>query len=428
MERLDIPTATLDETAFPFSVFGIWSFVLLCRPQDYIPFLGALRPTLTLGLITLFIYLLSTSDKEKLTDSKQFRLYVYFILMLIVSVPFSYYRSASLNSVIVYGSTTAIFFLLFYNFAKTIEKIRKLLFAYCCGVAIYTLYILLYGHPSGDRLYFGTMFDPNDIVYFVISFLSFNFLFIAKDNSGLQRLVAVANLILGLAVIWKTGSRGGMVACTALLGYLMFVKTNTINMSFFKKATLLFIAVIALFSTTIHSERYKTIFDVQEDYNITEETGRIAIWKIGVRLMISHPITGVGMSCFNEGVGRDRERRGLASAKWQSPHNSLVQVGAEIGIFGLILFCLMSFNVFTITGRILAHSRSEKLIKIAEMTRAGFIGHFISAMFLSQAYSVYWAFFIVLSAILQKFYDKEFGEQDISITSVADNRLGKFIC
>lgn len=88
-------------------------------------------------------------------------------------------------------------------------------------------------------------------------------------------------------------------------------------------------------------------------------------------------------------------------------HNSLVQIGAETGIFGLILFCLMSSNVFKITGLIIGKSQAEELVKISEMVRAGFIGHFISAMFLSQAYSVYWAFYIALSAVLKHILDNE---------------------
>jgi O-antigen ligase len=155
------------------------------------------------------------------------------------------------------------------------------------------------------------------------------------------------------------------------------------------------------------TDRYKTIFDVKNDYNIKDETGRIAIWKAGVRMMLSHPLTGVGMNRFSEGIGRDRAERGLASTRWQAPHNSIVQIGAETGIFGFILFCLMSSNVFKITGKIISSSRSEELIKLSEITKTGFIGLFVSSMFLSQAYSVYWAFFIILSAVLSHLFQNE---------------------
>jgi O-antigen ligase len=213
--------------------------------------------------------------------------------------------------------------------------------------------------------------------------------------------------MIGLIVILKTGSRGGLIALITVFAYLLFAKTRTVKLSFMTKGALVLIAIVSLLFVNMNSDRYKTILDLQNDYNVTDETGRIAIWKIGTRLMLSHPFTGIGMNRFSEGVGRDREERGFHAAEWQAPHNSLVQIGAETGIFGLILFCLMSSNAFKITGQIIGKSRSEELVKISEMARAGFIGLFLSAMFISQAYSVYWVFYIVLSAVMKYMLDNE---------------------
>jgi O-antigen ligase len=84
-----------------------------------------------------------------------------------------------------------------------------------------------------------------------------------------------------------------------------------------------------------------------------------------------------------------------------------VQIGTETGVIGLALFLLMSLNVFRIFGKVHSNSPSESLIRISEMGRAGFLGLFVSGMFLSQAYSFYWAFYIVLSAALNRLYLKE---------------------
>jgi O-antigen ligase len=326
---------------------------------------------------------------------------------MIIGVPFSYYRSASLMDVFNYASINTMFFFLFYKLVNTIAKLRSLLFAYCSGVAIYAIYILKFGNFSDSRISFGTMFDPNDIAFYIISFLTFNLLFITKDNKGYKRIISIINIMIGLIVILKTGSRGGLIALITVFAYLLFAKTRTVKLSFMTKGALVLIAIVSLLFVNMNSDRYKTILDLQNDYNVTDETGRIAIWKIGTRLMLSHPFTGIGMNRFSEGVGRDREERGFHAAEWQAPHNSLVQIGAETGIFGLILFCLMSSNAFKITGQIIGKSRSEELVKISEMARAGFIGLFLSAMFISQAYSVYWVFYIVLSAVMKYMLDNE---------------------
>lgn len=407
MPQFEALTNNENESKNPFLFFSIWSFILLCRPQDYLSFLGKIRPGLTLGLITMLIYFLSVKNSERITNSNQFRLFMYLIIVMIVSVPFSYYMSASLMDVFDYTCITTMFFFLFYNLVNTIEKLGSILFAYCSGVAMYGVYILKFGNYADNRIVFGNMFDPNDIAFFVISFIAFNLLFIAKHNKGYIRAFSVINILLGLTVILKTGSRGGLVATVIVLSYLLFAKTRTVKVSFMTKVVVVMVALTSLQFVAIDTERYKTILNLQDDYNVTGEEGRIAIWKAGMRMMLSRPLTGVGMNRFSEGVGRDREERGLGSAKWQTAHNSMVQIGAETGIFGLILFCLMSFNIFKITGQIIRKSRSEALIKVSEMTRAGFLGHFISAMFLSQAYSVYWAFYIVLSAVLHRMHDLE---------------------
>ncbi len=388
-------------------MFSVWSFVLLCRPQDYLSFLGVLRPGVSLGLITMCIYFFSAKKNEKISNNIQFRLYIFLIMVMFIGVPFSYYRSASLKDVFDYASVITIFFLLFYQIVNTISKLRRLLFVYSLGVALYCIYILNYGDFSGERIAFGSMFDANDTAFYIIAFLPFNLLFISKDNKGITRIVAVINIILSLIVMLKTGSRGGLLALISISFYLLSVKTISVRLSFIKKTALVLVAIMALQFVNMNSERYKTLLDMKGDYNVTDEEGRLAIWKMGMRMMLSHPLTGVGVNRFNEGVGYDRERRGVAVVKWQTAHNSLVQIGAETGVLGLILFCMMSLNVFKITRLTIDKSRSEELVKIAEIVRVGFIGLFISIMFISQAYSIYWAFYIVLSSVLKYSFDKE---------------------
>lgn len=407
MRQMDASLIKQDELKHIFLLFGIWSFITLCRPQDYIPILAMLRPSLTFGLITLAVYFLHVQNRKSIINNIQFKLYLTLILVMIFGVPFSYYRSASLREVSDYMTVGLSFFFLFYQIANSLKRLRQLLFAYCCGASIYAVYILVFGSLSDDRIAFGNMFDPNDTAYFILNFIPFNFLFLSKKNRMLIRILIIANMILGLIVLFKTGSRGGFVACIAVFTYLLFVRMRTINISFFKKSIVICIALLALLPLSMNTERYKTILDVESDYNVTDETGRLAIWKVGIRLMLSNPLTGVGMGRFYEGVGRDRQQRGLPSAKWQGAHSSFVQIGAEIGVFGLMLYIFMSCNVFNITGRIINRSQSEDLVKISEMVRVGFLGHLVCAIFLGQAYSIYWVFYIALSAKLHRMVEEE---------------------
>lgn len=391
-----------EKNNFLYKIFCAWTFILFCRPQDYLPFLGVLRPNLSLGLLTALLYFFSGAKREKITDNKQYRLFLYLIFVLIVGVPFSYYRSASLMDVFNYSSISLLFFNLFYQLVNTTTQLRNLLFIYCSGIVIYAIHILKSGIIAEGRLAFGTMFDANDTAFFLISFLPFNLLFTSKDNCWHERIIATINIILSLIVILKTGSRGGLIAFISVAFYLLIFKNSTFNLSLAKKAVLVLVAVVSLQFINMNTERYKTLLDMKQDYNVTDQEGRIALWKTGIKLMLSHPVTGIGMNRISEGIGREYEKQGYQTAKWMTIHNSFLQLGAETGIFGLLLYCLMCINIYGITSRIIINSRSQDLLKLAEMTKAGYLGSFISSLFLSQAYSIYWVFYLVLSAVFVK--------------------------
>ena len=386
--------------------FSAWSFVFLCRPQDYILFLNPLRPGVILILITLVLYVLNKSSFKEIAYNRQVKLYQYLVILIVIGVPFSYYPRFSLYEFFLYCNVV-LFFFLFYQIVNSISDLRNIIFLYCMGASIYALFALKTGNFDNERLSFSDAFDPNDLAFYLLSFLTFNFIFISKTNSKFIRISSVVSLIVTALVILKTGSRGGLIALLSVITVLLFTKSQSIKLSFMSKAALCIVAFVSVQYTTINTVRFKTLLVPESDYNYTDETGRKAIWKTGIKLMLSHPLVGIGMNAFPEGIGRERKKEGAVSLKWQTAHNSLVQIGAETGVFGLILFCAMSFNAFKIFGQIAKKTRFEELAKIGEMARVGFLGHFIIALFLSQAYSVYWAFYIVLSAVLKQLLDKE---------------------
>jgi len=63
--------------------------------------------------------------------------------------------------------------------------------------------------------------------------------------------------------------------------------------------------------------------------------------------------------------------------------------------------------VYVIFRKVQKFAVSDMLIKIGEMGLVGFAGLLISAMFLSQAYSFYWAFYVVFSAVTNQLLVRE---------------------
>ena len=86
------------------------------------------------------------------------------------------------------------------------------------------------------------------------------------------------------------------------------------------------------------------------DYNRTDESGRMQIWRRGIGYMLQNPILGVGPNNFQTAEGMlspfaERQQFGVG-VRWNAAHNSFVQVGAELGIPGLILFLAIIATAF----------------------------------------------------------------------------------
>jgi len=388
-------------------IFYLWTFVLIARPQDFVEALTPVRPALSVGIIVLIFYVVYHARyKHRYLDNQQCRLYLYLLMAMIVSVPFAYYRRGAFEFLFTKYIVTVIFFYLFYKIIDNERKLINIIWIACLGTSLYLLSALYKGELVSGRLKFGEMFDPNDLAFFALSYLPLNMIFFSKENPVWKRLVSVANIILGILLIMMTGSRGGLVAFGIVVLMLILTKSRIMKMSY--KVIVVGLALIAIFYgwERIDLSRFMTITEVGEDYNVWDETGRIEIWKKGLGLMLSDPLTGVGVSCFSEAIGRQRKEQGLQEL-WQSPHNSLVQIGAETGVVGLILFVVISYRSFRIFGKSSNIGKSEQVLKTGEIARISFAGHFVSSMFLSQAYSILWAFYIVLSAALWNICSKE---------------------
>jgi len=382
--------------------------VLLCRPQDYFTFLVPVRPALFLGLFTFLVFFVTmpASSHVMLFKNSQVKLYMALICIMVLSIPLALYRRAAFEFVFLGYINVILFFFIFLAVVNTPEKVKTILFVGCLGTGLYLIIALIKGGIVAKRLYFGNMFDPNDLAFFSLSFLPFNLIFVSEGNHLVKRLVCISNFVIGALVILLTGSRGGFIGFAIVLLMLFLTKTNTFRASYKVVFAVLMLVFVSTNMRIIDFNRYESIINLEDDYNKTSETGRLEIWKVGVRVMLSHPFTGVGLGCFAEAIGTDRDERGLIP-RWQAAHNSLIQIGSESGVIGAILFVLASLNAFRIFGQARRRSKSDGAIKIAEMARIGFAGHFISAMFVSQAYSIYWAFYIALSAMADRLIKQE---------------------
>jgi len=392
-----------------FKIFLLWAFVLLCRPQDIFPVIALLRPVLLLNIIVLVYFTINYSALPRLqfTKSRQLKLFIALVCVIILSIPFSYYTRRSFEFLIMIYINAILFVFISIKLVSTFEKVRSLIFTFCFGIIIYSALAMLKGTFADGRVVIGQMFDPNDLAFVLVSCWPLNLIYISKGNFLYRRLIALIGVFIEIVVIMLTASRGGFISLIFVFVLLIVRTKYTLKRSHKIMFVCLSLLVLMQFTEVINITRINSITDIGDDYNVSDETGRIKIWKTGIRLMLTHPLTGVGASCFAEAIGRDRAERGLKEI-WQAPHNSLIQIGTETGILGLVIFILLSWRAAIIfrNKTNVKNSIEFELKKISEMISIGFYGHLLAGMFLSQAYSIYWAFFIALSIIFENIANK----------------------
>lgn len=379
----------------------------LCRPQDIVPALAPLRPALMMAVLTLISFFLNYSSKNPLVlKDKQVRYFFLLVLVMIISIPTSLYSKGSFEFVFTKYTTIVAYFVMFVIIVDSVERIYRVLFLVCIGNGIYLAYSILTWSSTGGRLSYGGMFDGNDLSFFALCFIPLNLIFISKDSKLLVRILCLICFFLGIATIFLTSSRGGMLGLVMASAVIFFRAKVSVRKQF--KVIALIGVILFLSIAEIDTKRLESLFSIQEDYNVTAEGGRLELWGIGIKAMLNSPLTGVGVNCFACAVGKERQKNPNSSTNtWMTAHNSIVQIGTETGVFGLLLFLLLSRNVIKIFAQTSREATSIKLKKIGEMGLAGFIGMFTAAFFLSQAYSLYWAFYIMFSVVVFRLLSNE---------------------
>ena len=167
--------------------------------------------------------------------------------------------------------------------------------------------------------------------------------------------------------------------------------TKTSENRQYRECCLLFLAT----ATDRYWSQMSTILTLDQDYNRTSETGRWHIWSRGIGYMLQHPILGVGANNFPIAEGTISPLAALQQynigVRWNAAHNSFVQIGAELGVPGLILFVTAIAAAFSALGQVARlqralPSRPRGPPQLAQALTGSLIGLAVGGFFLSLAY------------------------------------------
>lgn len=379
------------------------------RVQDLIPGLAPLKiPTVATLLTIILLVLDKRVARQAMTASRHrlWRLIPWFAMVAFGSALFSIALGSSLNFLAKVLLPSLALALVVPVTIFTPRNARILAAVQVAGALLYCVIVLSEFHVGADgRLAKLVYYDANDLGLLLVCTLPVAGHFVRHARMPVLRGLAAAAVLMFVFTIVRTGSRGAFLGLLAVSLYTIFrFRGGSAPARVGMVATMVLVLVVGA------GDRYwdmmATILNPTADYNWAgqSEGGRMSIWKRGLGYLWARPITGVGVGAFPvaEGTMNEFSRRqeyGMG-VKWSAAHNSFMQVAAELGVAGFVLFIWMLMRAFLTATRLardaFARHGPEDAAngELAQAHGVALIGYAVCGFFLSQAYGPYLYFVI----------------------------------
>jgi putative inorganic carbon (hco3(-)) transporter len=258
----------------------------------------------------------------------------------------------------------------------------------------------------------GGMFNnPNDLALNMVSVLPFALSFAFRKASTIRRLVAIGCALMMFMTIVASHSRSGSLGLAAVIIVMALLTLK-------RKPGLVAAGVLATalalpMLPASYWHRIASITDDNKDETASRQA-RTTLMRESYATFLEHPLTGVGAGQF-----QNYKPEGRTEA-WRESHNAFLQVAAELGILGLVVFVFLTFRGFygpmqarhllkrseprAARGHpdpepdVLTADDREMLMAHAAAASAAFAGWFVCAIFASVAYQ--WTLYYLLALAL----------------------------
>jgi putative inorganic carbon (hco3(-)) transporter len=237
----------------------------------------------------------------------------------------------------------------------------------------------------------GTIGDPNELAAALLVGLALAAGFaLGRGRWPLLRLGALLAIPLCAAGIFLSLSRGGLIALAAVL------VAGTMLAGRWRLAMTAVLVAVALGGVVYFTQ----IASLPARERITTSnggSGRSDLWTVGLRMVRAHPVSGVGVGNFPV-VSRNYVLQPgtllrsdlIFSSEPKIAHNTYLQIAAETGVPGLLLFLGIVLACLSCTlraARLWARRHDRVMEALARSLLLALIGMLVADFFISQMYS-----------------------------------------
>lgn len=177
-------------------------------------------------------------------------------------------------------------------------------------------------------------------------------------------------MVPSIYLLLRSGSRGAVIAFIfTMIIYFLFVASIRINTKLYVTlfSSLLIVGLYKYIpESTVGFYEYTTTHEAQLDKGSSVYI-RIDMWKQAINDFIKNPILGVGIGNSVEGTG--------------SPHNIILEVSAELGLLGILIFLSMCYLTIKKAMRFIKIEKSKDFKLLMKISILLFIYSLTEAMF-----------------------------------------------
>lgn len=186
----------------------------------------------------------------------------------------------------------------------------------------------------------GTFGHPNGVAGYVVPMLAISISLYLTKTTIISRLASMAALLLGVATLAGTLSRGGWLSFILAFGILVL---GTIQYRLFRISPNIMLVIITAMAILGGLFGPAILQRVTSDYQPI--LSRLPLMTIAFNMIGSHPVFGIGINNF--GIVLKDYLYGLPAGAWlYVVHSKYLMIWAETGTLGFFFFLWLLYSMF----------------------------------------------------------------------------------
>ena len=245
--------------------------------------------------------------------------------------------------------------------------------------------------------FLGILTDPNDFAMTLCGALPLAVYYVKSERKFSGKALFFVCLLVFIFFIIITQSRGGIVA--AVLAFFLMIPLFKRKLLVLLSLAIAFLFILTQIPADLIFFRILQLVDMLMGRSLADPSfvQRMTLLKSALAVFFSHPLLGVGANNFVT-----QSVRYIAQSMYA--HNMFVEVGAGLGLAGLIPFTVVIFlPLFRLPSAIRTALRSNRttMTDFLKFFRVSYISMIITSMFLSSQTKPYlWIIVAMAYAIL----------------------------